>query len=165
MGSSGSFLHWLSGEYAIPFSTGIETGRREMSSTATPDLVNRKGRAVQINPIYMPSGRISTPNAQGVGHARMARSSEAGCDPGWSRGFSRTRAPGLNFPILSHFRAASLTNMPGAASSPRPIALNALLIYYFNDWALPTKIQDCARTPPGSAVPLSRITAKPESWF
>jgi hypothetical protein len=40
----------------------------EICSTGTPDLLSRKGSAVQMKPMYMPKGRVSTPNAQGAGH-------------------------------------------------------------------------------------------------
>jgi hypothetical protein len=43
----------------------------EICSTLAPDLLNRNGRAVQIKPMYMPRGRISTPNAHGAGHPRI----------------------------------------------------------------------------------------------
>jgi hypothetical protein len=43
---------------------------RAISSTGTPALLSRNGRAVQMNPTYIPRGRISKLKAQGVGHRR-----------------------------------------------------------------------------------------------
>lgn len=52
---------------------------REICSTVAPDLLNRNGSAVQIKPMYIPSGRINTLNAQGAGHTRTTARSEPSC--------------------------------------------------------------------------------------
>lgn len=51
------------------------------------------------------------PNAQGAGMYARRKVQKWAAVPGGREG-SR-RAPGLNFVTLSHFPAASLTNMPG----------------------------------------------------
>ena len=43
---------------------------RAICSTGTPALLSRNGRAVQMNPTYIPRGRINNLKTQGVGHRR-----------------------------------------------------------------------------------------------
>jgi hypothetical protein len=43
---------------------------RAICSSGTPALLSRNGRAVQMNPTYIPRGRISKLKTQGVGHRR-----------------------------------------------------------------------------------------------
>lgn len=94
---------------------------REMPSTGTPDLLKRKGRAVQIKPMYIPKGRISRPKAQGRGQALTVESRRV-CGPEWSRWLAIARAPGLNLGILAHSPRPERTSRTEGQGCLWPIA-------------------------------------------
>ena len=108
---------------------------REMSSTATPALVRRKGRAVQINPMNIPSGRISTLERPWCGPCTHGEKFRSGLR---SRVVERVRHKACSrFEFRNRISFSSREphkTCPARGTSPRPIAGNAFLIAYFNGW-------------------------------